>query len=71
MRGILNIFENFSQPDEPVVKPKQPVRQVMFFRTIVRVLGIVCISSQPFGVRIVLCLFFWIPNPLRKILTNF
>ena len=40
----------------------------MFFGTTVRILGIVCVSSQSFGVRIVLHLFCWIPNSMRKIL---
>ena len=29
------------------------------------------LSSQSFRVRIVLHLFFWIPDSLRKIMTNF
>ena len=40
-------------------------------RTRVRTLGTVCVSSQSFGVGFVLHLFFWIPDSLRKVLTNF
>ena len=36
-----------------------------------RALGIVCVSSQSFGVGIVLRLFFWIPDFVRKILKFF
>ena len=43
----------------------------MLFGTTVRVLGIIYISSQPFEVGIVLRLFFWIPDSLRKILKIF
>ena len=71
MRRILKKFENFSQPAESVEKPDQPVHQVLFFGTTVRVLGVVCISSQPFGVEIVLRLFFWILESLMKNLKIF
>ena len=37
----------------------------------VRAIGIVCVSSQPFELGIVLHLFCWIPNYVRKIMTNF
>ena len=40
-------------------------------RTRVRTLGTVCVGSQSFGVVFVLRLFFWIPDSLRKVLTNF
>ena len=40
-------------------------------RTRVRTLSTVCVSSQSFGVIFVLILFCWIPNSLRKVLTNF
>ena len=40
-------------------------------RTRVRSLGTVCVGSQSFGVEFVLHLFFWIPDSLRKVLTNF
>ena len=43
----------------------------MFSGTLVRVLGIVCVSSQSFGFRIVLRLFFWIPDSMIKIMKNF
>ena len=36
-----------------------------------RALGIVCVISQSFGVGIVLRLFFWIPDFVRKILKFF
>ena len=36
-----------------------------------KALGIVWIGSQPFGVRIVLRLFCWIPNSMWRILKNF
>ena len=39
--------------------------------TRVRSLGTVCVGSQSFGVGFVLRLFFWIPDSLRKVLTNF
>ena len=58
MRRILNFFENYSQPDEPVGKSDKKVHSVLFFGTIVRVLGIVWIGSQSFKVGIVLHLFF-------------
>ena len=70
MKRILTNFENFSQPVGLVGKPDQPVHYVLFSGTTVRVLGIVCISSQPFRVGIVL-LFFLISNALRNNLTNF
>ena len=31
-------------------------------------LGTVCVGSQSFRVGFVLCLFFWIPNSLRKVM---
>ena len=37
----------------------------------VRSLGIVCVSSQSFGVGFVLRLFFWITDSLWKVLKNF
>ena len=40
-------------------------------RTHVRSLGTVCVGSQSFRVRFVLCLFCWILDSLRKVLTNF
>ena len=40
-------------------------------RTRVRSLGIVCVGSQSFRVRFVLCLFFWIFDSLSKVLKNF
>ena len=40
-------------------------------RTCVRPLGLVCVGSQSFEVGFVLCLFFWIPDSLRKVLKNF
>ena len=40
-------------------------------RTRVRALRTVCVGSQSFEVIFVLRLFFWIPNSLRKVLTNF
>ena len=40
-------------------------------RTRVRSLGTVYVGSHSFGVGFVLRLFFWIPNSLRKVLTNF
>ena len=43
----------------------------MFSEIAVRVLGIVCVGSQSFGVGIVLCLLFWILDSMRKILKNF
>ena len=42
----MKYFENFSQSDELVRKPDQPIHYVMFSGTTVRVLGIICISSQ-------------------------
>ena len=35
------------------------------------VLCLFCVSSQSFEVGLVLGLFFWIPDSLRKVLTNF
>ena len=64
-------FQNYSQSAEPIRKLDQPVHKALFFGTTVRVLGIVCVSSQSFKVRIVLHLFFWIPDSMRKILQNF
>ena len=43
----------------------------MFSGTEVKVLGIVCVSSQPFRVGIVLHLFFWISDSMKNIMTNF
>ena len=43
----------------------------MFSRTVVRALDIVCVSSQPFEVGIVLRLFCWISNSVKKILKIF
>ena len=43
----------------------------MFSEIVVRVLSIVCVSSQSLGVGIVLRLFCWIPDSVRKILKNF
>ena len=43
----------------------------MFFGTVVRVLGIVWIGSQPFRVEIVLRLFCWISDSLRRIIKTF
>ena len=40
-------------------------------RTRVRSLGTVYVGSQSFRVGFVLHLFFWIPDSLRKVLTNF
>ena len=40
-------------------------------QTKVRKLGTVCVGSQSFGVGFLLCLFFWILDALRKVLTNF
>ena len=39
--------------------------------TRVRSLGTVCVGSQSFGVGFVFRLFCWIPDSLRKVLTNF
>ena len=71
MCKVLTIFEIFSQLDGPIGKPNQPVHWVLFARTTVWVLFIVCIGSWSFGVRIVLFLFFWIPNSVKKVLKNF
>ena len=71
MRKVLTSFEIFSQPDGPVGKPNQPVHWVLFVGTTVWVLCFVCIGSWSFRVRIVLCLFFWIPHYVRKVLTSF
>ena len=40
-------------------------------QTRVRSLGTVCVGSQSFGVRLILHLFFWILDSLRKVLKNF
>ena len=40
-------------------------------RTRVRSLGTVYVGSQSLGVGFVVCLFFWIPNSLIKVMTNF
>ena len=40
-------------------------------RLVFRTLGTVCVGSQSFEVEFVLCLFCWIPDPLRKVLKNF
>ena len=39
--------------------------------TRVRTLGTVCVYSQSFEIGFVLCLFFWIPDSLRKVVRNF
>ena len=39
--------------------------------TRVRTLGTVCVGSKSVRVGFVLCLFFWIFEYLRKVLTNF
>ena len=43
----------------------------MFSKIIVRVLFIVWVSSHSFGVRIVHCLFFWLPYSVKNVLSNF
>ena len=43
----------------------------MFSRTVVRALGIICVSSHSFGIKTIHPLFFGIPYYVRKVLTNF
>ena len=40
-------------------------------QTRVKTLGTVCVGSQSFEVVFVLRFFCWIPNSLKKVLTNF
>ena len=61
--------EPFARSWQLVQQQRTRLRTV--FRTSMRVLGIICINSQPFKVGIVPRLFFWITDSLRKILTNF
>ena len=71
MRKVLKIFEIFSQSDEPIGKPYQPVHWVQFVETAVWVLCFVCIGSWSFEFKIALRLSFWIPDFVRKVLKNF
>ena len=70
VRKVLKSFEISSQPSGSVGKPNQPIHWVMFGRTTIWVLFFVCVGSCSFGVRIALCLFFWIPKSMRKVLTS-
>ena len=71
MNKVLKNFESLSQPAELVGKPDQPIHLIQFVGTIVWVFCAVCVGSQSFGVGFLLDLFFWIPDSLRKVLTNF
>ena len=71
MRKVIKSFEIFSQPAGPVEKQKQPIHWVMFSGIAVWVLFFVCVGSWSFGVRIALCLFFWIYDYVRNVLENF
>ena len=64
-------FEIFCQTAGPVGKLNQSVHWVLFARTVVWVLFIVCVGSWSFGVEIALRLFFSIPDSLRKVMTSF
>ena len=68
---VLTSFEIFSQPDELVGKPYQPVHWVQFAGTAVWVLCFVCIGSWSFGVGISLRLSCWILDFVRKVLKIF
>ena len=71
IRKVLTSFEIFSQPAGPVGKPNQLVHYVQFFEIAVLVLCFVCVDYHSFGVGILLRLFFWIPDSVRKVLKNF
>ena len=71
LRNILKKFENFSQFHELVGKLNQPVHYVQFSEIAILVLCFICVDSHLFGVRIALCLFFWIPDSMKKVLKNF
>ena len=64
-------FENCSQPAQLVRKPDQLVHEVQFSRIAVRALCLVWIGSRSSKLGINHRLFFWIPDSLRKVLTNF
>ena len=63
VKKVLEFFENFSQPVE---KPNHPVHYVKFSEIAVWVLCFVCVDSQSFGVGIVLRLFCWILDFVRR-----
>ena len=71
IRKVMKFFEIFSQPSGLVGKPNQPVHWVRFSRTAVCLLLFVYIGSWSFVVRIALCLFCWIPDFVRNVLTKF
>ena len=71
VRKVLKSFEIFSQPDGPIGKPNQLVHWVMFAGTAVWVLCFVCVGSWSLGVGIVLHLFLWIPDSVRRVLKFF
>ena len=71
IRKVLTSFEIFSQPAGPIGKPNQLVHYVQFFEIAVLVLCFVCVDSHSFGVGILLRLFFWIPDFVRKVLKKF
>ena len=71
MRKIWKFFDNYSQLDGLDGKLDQLVHQVLFSGTIVKALGIVCISSHLFGFKTIHPLFCGIPYYVRKFLTNF
>ena len=64
-------FEVLTQSAKLIGKPDQSVHEVRFFEIAVWVLCFVCVDSHSFEIRIPLCLFFWILDSLRKVLTNF
>ena len=68
---VLKFFEIFSQPSGPFGKTNQLVHQVRFARMSVWVVCVICVGSWSFGVRIALCLSFWIPDFIRMVLKFF
>ena len=71
LRKVMKFFEIFSQPSGLVGKLNQSVHWVRFSRTAVWVCFFVYIGSWSFVVRIALCLFCWILDFVRNVLTKF
>ena len=71
MMKVLKSFEIFPQPDGTVGKLNQPIHWVRFSGMAVWIVWFVCVGSWSFGVGIALCLSFWIPDSVGKVLKIF